>query len=77
MKRRKGNTRYPHAFSKGKGVGLSEPGTWRPQAPCAIQMQSLGAARPGDMHSVRVPNPGLPDRFKREWHCHPHQEVFP
>ena len=52
---RKGNTRYPHAFSKGRGPGFvsegSWRGAWRPQAPCIIQTQALGRA-------VSAPNPG-------------------
>jgi hypothetical protein len=99
VKRRKGNTRHPHAFSKGQGVRLGLPGTWRPQAPVPIQTQSPDAPS-GEaidpsrwkvlkvsptvatlyrshvgvavicadcLHGVGYRNPGLPDRFKREW----------
>jgi hypothetical protein len=45
---RKRNTRYPHAFSKGRGVAMVSQGSWRvgvgPRSPCIIQTQALGVA---------------------------------
>jgi hypothetical protein len=100
--RRKGNTRYPHAFSKGQGVRFPGPGSWRPQAPCTIQTEALGRPVTGKgtppdarrlrylkvsptvadlyrshagiavicadcLHGVGHRNPGLPDRYRRQW----------
>jgi hypothetical protein len=56
---RKRNTRYPHAFSKGQGVRLSLPGTWRPQAPCALQATALGAGGVELRQKVGAPTPEL------------------
>ena len=107
---RKRNTRYPHAFSKGQGVRFTPQGSWRPQAACTIQTETLGTPAVGGainmtqypvkldmrrwpllkvsptvanlykghigiavicadcLHGVGHRNPGLPDRFKRQWH---------
>ncbi|MGZ3367836.1 MAG: hypothetical protein ACXWK1_02880, partial [Caulobacteraceae bacterium] len=45
------NTRYPHAFSKGRPVPFVSEGSWRggvgPRQPCLIQTQTLGAPAVG------------------------------
>ena len=105
---RKRNTRYPHAFSKGQGVALAQPGTWRPQAavPLSAQVAGGGSAPRAQvaegggapknphskylkvsptiadlyrshaglavicadcLHGVGHRNPGLPDRYRRQW----------
>jgi hypothetical protein len=95
---KKRNTRYPHAFSKGQGVTLRQPGTWRPQAPVPItraQAAEGGSATKNPhskylkvsptiadlyrrhaglavicadcLHGVGHRNPGLPDRYRRQW----------
>jgi hypothetical protein len=91
VRKRKGNTRHPHAFSKGQGVGFRSPGTWRPQAPVALStaapkqphekflkvsptIADLYKSHAGIavicadcLHGVGHRNPGLPDRYRRQW----------
>lgn len=127
---RKGNTRYPHAFSKGKAPGFHSQGSWRQGVgmgrppPASLAAAAAGGAEPtGKGAGMTAPpdkgaaakapspypmtldprryrylkvsptianlykshmgvavicadccrgvghrNPGLPDRFKRQWH---------
>jgi hypothetical protein len=39
---KKRDTRYAHAFSKGRGVRFTAQGSWRPQAPCTIRTETVG-----------------------------------
>jgi hypothetical protein len=108
---RKPQTRYPHAFSKGKGPGFHSEGSWRgarfaaerAAAKMSAEQEAQAAAKP--LYPMRLDprrwrylkisptiaslykshlgvavicadccrgvghrNPGLPDRFKRQWH---------
>jgi hypothetical protein len=106
---RKRDTRYPHAFSKGRGVPFVSEGSWSPHAkgPAAVRTEAqtqAGARAMTDypvkldpdrwkvlkvsptianlyrghagvalicadcLHGVGHRNPGLPDRFRHQWH---------
>lgn len=111
---RRSNTRYPHAFSKGKGPGFHSQGSWRqgvgmgrpPKASLAAGARSGGGGVTDEslypvaldplrwkvlkvsptiatvyadhlglavicadcLHGVGYRNPGLKDRFRRQWH---------
>jgi hypothetical protein len=58
------NTRYPHAFSKGRGVPLVSEGSWRggPRDPRRVQTQNL--ARPMSEAAKAAPARDDPRRWK-------------